>query len=264
MRVPEIRMALERAKQLGIRNILALRGDPPKGSENWEAVDDGFTTATELVRFIRAEFGDWFGIGVSGYPEGHISCTSLDDDIRYLKEKVDAGADFIITQLFYDVDLYFSWLEKIRAVGVSCPVIPGIMPIQNYNGFLRMTSFCKTAVPQEISDALEQCKHDDDAVKQYGIDLGIAMCRRLLEAGTPGLHFYTLNLERSVAQILEGSDQTTTGAHPRNDPRANAGSSVRAVLDPPLLNSFSSRFLFAVDFLTPTLSICVFLCVIVL
>lgn len=106
-------------------------------------MDEGFQTARELVAFIRAEFGDWFGIGVSGYPEGHVSCVSLDQDIAYLKEKVDAGADFIITQLFYDVDLYLQWLAKIRAAGVLCPVIPGIMPIQNYNGFMRMTSFCK-------------------------------------------------------------------------------------------------------------------------
>lgn len=116
-----------------------------------EAIDEGFQTARELVAFIRQEFGDWFGIGVSGYPEGHISCVSLDQDIAYLKEKVDAGADFIITQLFYDVDLYLQWLAKIRAAGVLCPVIPGIMPIQNYNGFLRMTSFCKVSEQKQHS-----------------------------------------------------------------------------------------------------------------
>jgi len=204
MRVAELKDTLDRAKKLGIRNILALRGDPPKGMENWESVEDGFETAAQLVKFIRQEYGDWFGIGVSGYPEGHVSCKSLEEDIKYLKEKVDAGADFIITQLFYDVDLYFSWVDKIRAIGVKCPVIPGIMPIQNYNGFIRMTGFCKTHVPADISEALERIKDDDDAVKQYGIDLGITMCRKLLAKGTPGLHFYTLNLERSVAQILEG------------------------------------------------------------
>lgn len=203
-KVSDIKDSLDRAKKAGIRNILALRGDPPKGSENWEAVDDGFTTAAELVTFIRKEYGDYFGIGVSGYPEGHISCSSLEQDIIYLKAKIDCGADFIITQLFYDVDLYLEWVKKIRAIGITVPVVPGIMPIQNYNGFIRMTSFCKTAVPQEISDALERVKDDDDAIKQYGIDLGIQMCRKLIAAGAPGLHFYTLNLERSVAQILEG------------------------------------------------------------
>lgn len=204
MSVAGIKDSLDKAKKAGIRNILALRGDPPKGSEEWTATEDGFTTATQLVAYIRKEYGDWFGIGVSGYPEGHISCTSLEDDIKYLKEKIDAGADFIITQLFYDCDIYQSWIEKIRAIGITCPVVPGIMPIQNYNGFIRMTSFCKTAVPAEVSEALELIKDDDDAVKQYGIDLGIQMCRKLIAAGAPGLHFYTLNLERSVAQILEG------------------------------------------------------------
>jgi len=200
----DIKATLERAKKAGIRNILALRGDPPKGMENWVATEDGFTTAAELVTYIRKEYGDYFGIGVSGYPEGHIQAESLEQDIAYLKAKVDCGADFIITQLFYDCELFLTWLKRIREVGIKCPVIPGIMPIQNYNGFVRMTSFCKTHVPQEIQQSLEAIKDDDDAVKQYGIDLGIAMCRRLLAAGVPGLHFYTLNLERSVAQILEG------------------------------------------------------------
>lgn len=199
----KVKSALEIAKKAGIRNILALRGDPPKGADTWEKCENGFAYAVDLVKFIRAEYGDWFGIAVAGYPEGHIEAKSIDEDIAHLKAKVDAGADFIITQLFYDVELFLKWVEKCRAAGIKCPIIPGIMPIQTYSGFKRMTTFCKTYVPKEITDALEPIQDDDAAVKAYGIELGYQMSRRLLEAGIPGLHFYTLNLERSVICILE-------------------------------------------------------------
>ena len=199
----QVRAALEKAKQLGIRNILALRGDPPKGSEAWEACEDGFQQAVDLVRYIRAEYGDYFGVAVAGYPEGHISAASMDEDVRYLKEKFDAGADFVITQLFYDTTIFLQWVQKCRAAGITCPIVPGIMPIQNYTGFKRMVGFCKTSVPDHISEALEPIKNDDAKVKAYGIELGVRMCRELLDAGIPGLHFYTLNLERSVTNILE-------------------------------------------------------------
>ena len=141
----EVKIALEKAKQLGIRNILALRGDPPKGSEAWEACENGFQQAVDLVKFIRAEYGDFFGVAVAGYPEGHISAASMEEDVRFLKEKCDAGADFIITQLFYDTDVFLKWVDQCRAAGITCPIIPGIMPIQNYTGFKRMTSFCNCA-----------------------------------------------------------------------------------------------------------------------
>jgi methylenetetrahydrofolate reductase (NADPH) len=167
-------------------------------------VEGGFSNAVDLVRFIRKEYGDFFGIGVACYPEGHVSAEDLDTDIKYLKEKVDAGADFCITQLFYDVPKFLAFQEKCHAVGITCPIVPGIMPIQNYNGFKRMTSFCKTAVPQSILDELEPIKADDAAVKEYGINLAVDMCKQLLAAGSPGLHFYTLNLEKSVSCVLEG------------------------------------------------------------
>lgn len=199
----KIDQALEKAKEGGIRNILALRGDPPKGADTWEACEDGFAYAVDLVRYIREKYGDYFGICVAGYPEGHLQCKSIEEDIKYLKAKVDAGADFIITQLFYDVDNFVAWVDKCRAAGITVPIIPGIMPIQDYGGFKRMTGFCKTMVPQEILDALEPIQADDARVKAYGVELAVRMCRRLLEAGCPGLHFYTLNLEKSVTSILE-------------------------------------------------------------
>jgi len=203
MSIEMIDKALKDAKAAGIRNILALRGDPPKGADQWEKCENGFGYAVDLVKYIREHYGDYFGIAVAGYPEMHVEAESKEKDLQYLKEKIDAGADFVITQLFYSVDLFLQWVDDCRKIGITCPIIPGIMPIQNYRGFKRMTGFCKTFVPQEILDALEPIKDDDAAVKAFGIDFGASMCRKLIAAGVPGLHFYTLNLERSVTKTLE-------------------------------------------------------------
>jgi methylenetetrahydrofolate reductase (NADPH) len=205
--------ALIKARAAGIRNILCLRGDPPHGQEKWAAVEGGFNNAVDLVRYVREQHGDWFGISVAGYPEGHIdwfkegelSEISQEDymkDLQYLKEKVDAGADCIITQLFYDVDLYLKWVQDCREIGISVPIIPGIMPIGTYAGFFRMTSFCKTKIPKALCDGLEAVKDNEDAVKEFGVQVVTDMCRRLLDAGAPGLHLYTLNLEKTSIEIL--------------------------------------------------------------
>lgn len=195
--------ALKKAKEHGIQNILALRGDPPRGEE-WQQVEGGFANATDLVKFIREEHGNYFGICVAGYPEGHIDAVSYEDDLKHLKEKVDAGADFIITQLFYDVPLFVKYVKDCRDLGINVPIVPGIMPIHGYQGFVRMTTLCKTFVPKQIMEELEPIKNDDEAVKNYGIKLAIQMCKDLIESGCKALHFYTLNLEKSVLQILEG------------------------------------------------------------
>jgi methylenetetrahydrofolate reductase (NADPH) len=204
MVIEKIDAALEAAKVAGIKNILALRGDPPVGEQRWTAVEGGFEHAVDLVRYIRAKHGDYFGIAVAGYPEGHSDNPDKEDDMRRLKEKVDAGADVIITQLFYDVDVFLAWVQQCRAIGITCPILPGIMPIMTYAGFRRMTGFCKTVIPAELDSALEEVKNDEDRVKALGVQVGIAMCRRLLDAGIPGLHFYTLNLEATVLEILKG------------------------------------------------------------
>lgn len=212
MPAEKLHNALVTAKAAGIQNILALRGDPPHGTTTWEKCESGFEHAADLVHYIRREFGDHFGICVAGYPEGHVDCPDLKSDLLYLKEKVDAGADLIITQLFYDVDLFLDFVKKARAIGITCPIIPGIMPIQNYSAFRRMTSFCKTKIPKQIEDRLELIKNDEDQVKAYGVELGIEMCKRILAAGIPGIHFYTLNLDASVKNIIEG-----LGFIPRNE-----------------------------------------------
>jgi methylenetetrahydrofolate reductase (NADPH) len=201
----EIDDALRQAKDAGIQNILALRGDPPRGEE-WKKVEGGFAHAADLVRYIRAEYGDFFGICVAGYPEMHLDSESREKDLEHLKAKIDAGADFIITQLFYDTTLFLKFVKDCRTLGINCPIIPGMMPIQTYGGFKRMTSLCKTFIPEHINKALEPIQDDDSAVKKYGVDLCVQMCRDLLAAGTPGVHFYTLNLEKAVTQILEDLD----------------------------------------------------------
>jgi len=199
------RKVLQRCKEKGLCNILALRGDPPANASEWTATEGGFSHAVDLVRFIRKEFGDYFCIGVAAYPEGHIDAESFDKDLQYYKEKVDAGADFGVTQLFYDTNLYFEFLKKSHALGVpkSFDVFPGIMPIQSYAGFRRMTGLCKTFIPKQIDEALELIKDNENAVKEYGIELAVQMSKELMEGGCPGLHLYTLNLEKSATAICE-------------------------------------------------------------
>lgn len=203
--------ALEEARRQGIRNIVALRGDPPAGQE-WKKVEGGFEHGDDLVRHIRERYGDYFGIVIAGYPEGH-PAGLLDgkltyrQEMEYLKRKYDSGGDVVITQMFYDADLFLQFVRDCRETGIDVPVLPGILPIQTYGGFKRMTGFCRTNVPQDVLDALERIKDDDEAVKRFGVEYGTEMCRRILRSGlVPGLHFYTLNLEKTVVSILENLD----------------------------------------------------------
>jgi len=141
---------------------------------------------------------------VAGYPEGHIELNDYGADLRHLKEKVEAGADVIVTQLFYSADIFIKFVKDCRDLGITVPIVPGIMPIQNYGGFKRMTGFCKTYIPDEINESLESIKEDDDAVKAYGVELAVQMIRKCMKAGAcDGFHIYTLNLEKSAFAILE-------------------------------------------------------------
>lgn len=207
MSVEEIDSAIQKAKDNGIQNILCLRGDPPnflKGNTEWKETEGGFRYAKDLVRFIREKYGDYFGLAVAGYPEGHPD-GSYDEDLQHLKEKVDAGADFVVSQLFYDVDQFLKFVSDCRKIGINCPILPGIMPINNYASWNRMISFCKCKIPEKVTKALESINTEDDVeVRQFGINLGIDMCRRLIANGIRGLHLYTLNLEKSCLDILEG------------------------------------------------------------
>ncbi|GKY98171.1 hypothetical protein MPSEU_000774900 [Mayamaea pseudoterrestris] len=203
----ELIRVLQLAKESGTRNILALRGDPPVGKRSWdidEVSGGDCDRAIDLVKLIRAEFGQYFGIAVAGHPEGHPSSTSRQVELQHLKDKIDAGADFILTQFFYDTDVFLDFVKLCRAIGISCPIIPGIMPIQSYSVFEKMTRYCNIKVPQEVWDRLDPVKDDDEAIKEIGCDIASEMCRRIIGQGNgvEGIHFYTLNLERSVTQIL--------------------------------------------------------------
>jgi len=234
--VARVREALAKAYEGGIRNIVALRGDPPTGEDVWTQEEGGFACALDLVKFIRKSYGTAFGISVAGYPEGHpnaitalkegeessmtatekgrcstvdgITYVCKDDDyekeLAYLKEKVDAGADFIITQMFFDADVFFAFVKDCKARGIECPIVPGLMCINAYPGFKKMTKFCHTRVPKDLDVKMESLKDDEKAIKSYGIEFGVEICKKLSEGGTGVLHFYTLNLEKVVYGILDG------------------------------------------------------------
>lgn len=202
--------ALQQCKVSGIRNLLVLRGDPPRGTRCWKPNSTAgafFDRAIDMVQFIRQEYGDWFGIAVAGHPEGHAASTSREQELVHLKEKMDAGADLIISQFFYNVEVFQQFVRDCRGVGITAPILPGILPIQSFSAFTRMTEYCNTSVPSHVMDRLEPVKYDDEAVKDIGVEIAVDMCRQLLENDgddIDGIHFYTLNLERSVTRILLG------------------------------------------------------------
>lgn len=214
----QVDAALQAAHKSGIQNILALRGDPPRGQEEWAPSDPRFQHAIDLVKYIRETRGNDFCIGVAAYPDDHPDrLLNTDTEIDNLKAKVDAGADFIITQLFYDVDGFLVWLHKVRHKGINVPIIPGVMPIQTYGSFQRLTQLTGAKVPVHVQEALKHISHDDQQVKDYGVSLAVDMIRRLVsEANVPGVHFCTLNLEKSVQRVLETLQWTDTLTHPHN------------------------------------------------
>jgi len=200
----EIKSYLIKAKNLGIRNILALRGDLPNIDEKWEIDPEKLNFATDLVRFIRENFDDYFTICVAGYPTGHPEATSYEDDLMRTKEKVDAGADFIITQLFFNASTFKKFVDDCRAIGITCPIIPGIMPVQSYDSLRHIVKLSKLEVPLEMKEIIEPLKGNDDAIRNYGIHLATNVIRDLFTSGyAPGIHFYTLNREVATTAILK-------------------------------------------------------------
>lgn len=201
MPVSLIDEALEKAYASGCQNILALRGDPPlDGSES----TGDFKYAKDLIHYIKKKYGDHFNIGIAAYPEGHPEEDDNDALLDYLKEKTDAGADFIITQMFYDVENFIAWCAKVRKIGIDIPIIPGIMPISTYAAFIRRAKWSEIAVPQHFLDALDPIKEDDYAVREIGTQLVAELCQKLIDSGYVNhLHFYTMNLEKSTLMLLE-------------------------------------------------------------
>ncbi|EME79718.1 uncharacterized protein MYCFIDRAFT_81197 [Pseudocercospora fijiensis CIRAD86] len=211
--------ALQEAYKAGCTNILALRGDPPREQEKWEAKDGNFRYALDLIKYIKKTYGGHFDIGVAGYPEGVDDTTSADEHIKYLKEKVDAGGTFIVTQMCYDADIFIDWVKKVRAAGIpeSVPIIPGIMPISTYAAFLRRANWSKARIPPQWLEVLEPIKNDDSAVRDAGCDLIVEFCRRLMDSGIMHLHFYTMNLAAAVRMVLEKLDLTPPAESPHPD-----------------------------------------------
>ncbi|GAA5874658.1 hypothetical protein JCM3774_004775 [Rhodotorula dairenensis] len=205
MPVEMVDKALKEAYDSGCRNILALRGDPPRGVKEWKPTEGGFNHAIDLVKHIRKHYGDYFCIGVAGFPEGHPDSESQEAEIRHFKQKVDAGADIVFTQMFYDADVFIDWGRRLRAAGITIPIVPGIMPIQTFSAFKRRTDFAGTIVPQELWDLLEPIKDDDAKVREAGTQYVANMCRKILNAdlGIHGLHCYTMNLSRGTEMLLE-------------------------------------------------------------
>jgi methylenetetrahydrofolate reductase (NADH) len=197
----EIRGILDRLKEDGIENVLALRGDPPKGEDSFVKTENGFGFGNELVGFIRKHYS--FCLGVAGYPEGHVECPDKRIDLENLKRKVDAGADFIVTQLFFDNRFFFEFCERARANGIHVPIVPGIMPIINARQTQRFTKMCGASIPSALMERLEQSQDDAGAVRQIGVEHATTQCDELLKNGVPGIHFYTLNQSTATLAILE-------------------------------------------------------------
>ena len=180
---------LERYRSNGIRHVVALRGDLPSGL----AASGEFRYAAELVAFIRERTGDWFNIEVACYPEFHPQTRDAGDEIRNFKRKVDAGANAAITQYFYNPDAYFRFMDDARAAGIGVPIVPGIMPIGNFSQLSRFSDACGAEIPRWMRIKLEGYRDDTKSIRAFGVDVVSDLCRKLIDAGVPGLHFYTLN-----------------------------------------------------------------------
>ena len=197
----ELAEVLDRLAAGGIENVLSLRGDPPKGETRFVRPAGGFGHAQELTRFIKERYS--FCVAGAAYPETHIEAADAESDLRHLKEKVDGGAEFLITQLFFEPDDYFRFVERARKVGIEVPIIPGLMPVTNVAQIHRFTSMCGARVPESLRDLLDRVKDDDQAVIAVGVEWSSDQGRRLLAGGAPGLHFYTLNRSHSSQMVVQ-------------------------------------------------------------
>jgi methylenetetrahydrofolate reductase (NADPH) len=198
--VPELRSTLDEMQAAGIDNVLALRGDPPAGEETWSRTKGGLEYSCELVELITGDYP--FAVGAACFPETHIHATSSEADLEHLAEKVGAGVDFLITQLFLDNSLYFDFVGRARAAGIAVPIIPGVMPITRVGQIERMAAMCGSSIPEPLRRELEARGEDSEAVLDFGVAYATLQCAELLAAGAPGIHFYTLNRSPATRAIL--------------------------------------------------------------
>lgn len=214
----------------GIRNIMALRGDPPEGQSVFQPVPGGLAHANELVELIRQRHRE-MGIGVAGYPEKHKEAPDLQTDLLHLKRKVDAGADAVFTQLFYVNENFFRFRDLCERLGIHVPVVPGLMPVTEYRRIQRITELCGAQFPTDLAARLEAAQNDPTAQFQIGVDFAIEQCRQLMAEGVPGLHFYVLNRSEACERILEAlgfptKDDTSGQPAEASDGRDQSGSPV--------------------------------------
>jgi methylenetetrahydrofolate reductase (NADPH) len=198
----------------GIENVLALRGDPPRGESEWKPHPGGLSYSVDLIRLISERFD--FCVGAACFPEIHPDAPDRASDLRYAREKAEAGAGFLITQLFFDNDSYFAYVEEARAAGVEVPIVPGIMPITNYGQIKRFTEMCGATIPDDLTAQLDGRADDPEAVAELGVAYATLQCSDLLARGAPGIHFYTLNRSPATRAILAA----LRAAHPWTRARA--------------------------------------------
>jgi methylenetetrahydrofolate reductase (NADPH) len=199
----DIAAVLDELADTGVQNVLALRGDPPRGETAFVPHPEGFRYASELVAFVRSRPERWkFCVGAACYPEGHVETRDLGQDLRNLQVKVAAGADFLVTQLFFDDQRYFGFVERARAAGIAVPIIPGIMPFTNVEQVERFTAMCGASIPPPLRAAMEVRRDDADSARELGVAYATLQCADLLRRGAPGIHFYTLNRSTSTRAIL--------------------------------------------------------------
>ncbi len=199
----EIKSILDDMQRRGISRVLALRGDPPKHNPNWQPSEENFQYSSELIAFIRHYYGDAFTIAAAGFPEGHLLAASKEADAKVLKTKIDAGANLIITQLFFDNSVYTDYLRRLYSLGVSAPILPGILPITDYNALVRFAASCGATIPQKVHDIFKPIADNPHKTMDAGIAFAVQQCRDLLNHGAPGLHFYTLNKISPTDQIIK-------------------------------------------------------------
>ncbi len=202
-----VRRDLDMARTLGLENILALRGDPPQDRLPADWPQSDFCYASELVAFIKAHYD--FGIGVVGYPEGHIECPDKDKDLEHLKRKVEAGGEFIITQLFFDNGYFYDFVERARRIGIHVPIIPGILPILSTAQVKRFSALCGATLPPDLLRELDRLRENEADVQKLGVEYATRQCHDLLEQGVQGLHFYCLNRSASVRAIFQNLGLTS-------------------------------------------------------
>jgi methylenetetrahydrofolate reductase (NADPH) len=200
--VDDLRKYLQEAQSRGVENIIALRGDPPKGEASFQVTSGGLRWASELVKLIRTEFPE-LGMAVAGYPETHQEAISPTDDLENLKRKVDAGGDAVITQLFYINDDFFRWRDAVEKLGVKVPIVPGILPVTNFAQVKRIATMCKACLPDGLVNDLERVGESEEQQFEIGIAHAVKQVEELLRAGIPGIHFYVLNKSAATLKVLE-------------------------------------------------------------